>query len=100
MGGAGRALHCLLQTVPEGGLRLYADSLSILDSQFGLLERESIYSDSINFAFQRNRVETVNMYAFSCSNNVFNFTDNTVGSMQANAMSVAFLHGDISGYLK
>merc|ERR1711971_800647 len=60
------------------------------------LRQESIYSDSMNFIFLGNTVGHVKTYGFSGSNNVFNFSNNHIEKMESNAISVAFLNGDIS----
>ena len=85
-----------IQSVPSGGIKLYADTMKIEDCKFGELNEESIYSDSMNFIFLGNSVGHVKTYGFSGSNNVFNFSNNHVEKMESNAISVAFLNGDIS----
>jgi len=64
--------------------------------EIGKLEKESIYSDSQVFQFSNNKVRLIKEKAFSGSNNKFNLTDNNIGMMETNAISVAFLAGDIS----
>ena len=77
---------------------MYADTMKIEDCKFGELNEESIYSDSMNFIFLGNSVGHVKTYGFSGSNNVFNFSNNHIEKMESNAISVAFLNGDISRY--
>ena len=85
-----------IESVPTGGIKLYADTMRIEDCKFGELNEESIYSDSMNFIFLGNSVGHVKTYGFSGSNNVFNFSNNHIEKMESNAISVAFLNGDIS----
>ena len=85
-----------IDSVPTGGIKLYADTMKIEDCTFGELNEESIYSDSMNFIFLGNSVGHVKTYGFSGSNNVFNFSNNHIEKMESNAISVAFLNGDIS----
>ena len=87
-----------IESVPTGGIKLYADTMKIEDCKFGELNEESIYSDSMNFIFLGNSVGHVKTYGFSGSNNVFNFSNNHIEKMESNAISVAFLNGDISRY--
>ena len=87
-----------IESVPTGGIKLYADTMRIEDCKFGELNEESIYSDSMNFIFLGNSVGHVKTYGFSGSNNVFNFSNNHIEKMESNAISVAFLNGDISRY--
>ena len=61
------------------------------------MNKESIYSDSMNFIFLGNTVGHIRTYGFSGSNNVFNFSNNYIEKIDGNAISVAFLTGDISG---
>ena len=70
--------------------------MRIEDCDIGELEKESVYSDSQTFIFINNKVEIIKTYAFSGSNNVFNFSDNDISKIESNAISVAFLSGDVS----
>jgi len=84
------------QTIPVEGLKLYSDTMLIDSCEIGKLERESIYSDSQVFSFTNNKVKLIKEKAFSGSNNKFNMTNNDIGMLETNAISVAFLAGDIS----
>jgi len=86
-----------ISKVPSHGVKLYADTMRIEESEFGELNKESIYSDSMNFIFLGNTVGHIRTYGFSGSNNVFNFSNNYIEKIDGNAISVAFLTGDISG---
>ena len=70
--------------------------MTIENSYFGELNRESIYSDSVNLYFINNQVGVFKTTGFSGSNNVFNFSLNTIESIESNAISVAFLTGEMS----
>ena len=85
-----------MREVPSGGIKLHADTMVIRDCNFGTLNKESIYSDSMNFFFLSNSVGHVKTHGFSGSNNIFNFSNNYIEKMESNAISVAFLTGDIS----
>ena len=87
-----------IKNVPSGGIKLHADTMTVQDCQIGELNREGIYSDSMNFIFIGNTVGVVRTHGFSGSNNVFNFSFNFVDSMESNAMSVAFLNGDFTRF--
>lgn len=86
-----------IKNVPSHGVKLYADTMRIEDCEIGELNKESIYSDSMNFIFLGNTVDHIRTYGFSGSNNVFNFSNNYIEKIDGNAISVAFLTGDISG---
>ena len=88
--------NCIHQVVPNGGIKLHADTMTIENSHFGELNRESIYSDSMNLFFINNRVGVFKTTGFSGSNNVFNFSLNKIERIESNAISVAFLTGEIS----
>ena len=70
--------------------------MTIENSYFGELNRESIYSDSMNLYFINNRVGVFKTTGLSGSNSEFNFSLNTVQSIESNAISVAFLTGEMS----
>ena len=70
--------------------------MTIENSYFGELNRESIYSDSVNLYFINNQVGLFKTTGFSGSNNVFNFSLNTIERIESNAISVAFLTGEMS----
>merc|ERR1712013_233878 len=78
-----------MKVVPTGGLKLYSDTMLIEECNIGELHRESIYSDSQTFVF-------INTQAISGSNNNFNFSGNDISKIESNAISVAFLSGDLS----
>merc|ERR1712029_845676 len=73
------------------------DTMKIENCKIGELNKESIYSDSMNFIFLSNTVGYVKTHGFSGSNSLFNFSNNYIEKMESNAISVAFLTGDISG---
>jgi len=85
-----------LKSIPEKGLKLFSDTMIISGCNIGQMEKESIYSDSQIFQFIHNKVGLIKKKAFSGSNNKFNFSDNEVENVESNAISVAFLSGDIS----
>ena len=82
--------------MPTGGLKLFSDTMKIEDCEFGELNRESIYTDSQNFIFINNKVNIIKSQAISGSNNKFNFSSNDITKIETNAISVAFLSGDLS----
>ena len=86
----------LTKVVPTGGLKLYSDTMLIEECNIGELHRESIYSDSQTFVFINNKVKMIKTQAISGSNNNFNFSCNDVSKIESNAISVAFLSGDLS----
>jgi len=86
-----------IKAVPSGGIKLHADTMKIENCKIGELNKESIYSDSMNFIFLSNTVGYVKTHGFSGSNSLFNFSNNYIEKMESNAISVAFLTGDISG---
>ena len=86
----------LTKVVPTGGLKLYSDTMLIEECNIGELHRESIYSDSQTFVFINNKVKMIKTQAISGSNNNFNFSGNDVSKIESNAISVAFLSGDLS----
>merc|ERR1712128_165899 len=85
-----------MKVVPTGGLKLYSDTMLIEDCDIGELTRESIYSDSQTFIFINNKVKIIKSQAISGSNNKFNFSGNDISKIETNAISVAFLSGDLS----
>jgi len=85
-----------MKVVPTGGLKLYSDTMLIEECNIGELHRESIYSDSQTFVFINNKVKIIKTQAISGSNNNFNFSGNDVSKIESNAISVAFLSGDLS----
>jgi len=85
-----------MKVVPTGGLKLYSDTMLIQECIIGELHRESIYSDSQTFVFINNKVEIIKTQAISGSNNNFNFSGNDITKIESNAISVAFLSGDLS----
>ena len=82
--------------VPQRGIKLHADTMTIENSNFGELNRESIYSDSMNLYFLNNRVGLFKTTGLSGSNNIFNFSHNKIEKIEGYAISVAFLTGEIS----
>ena len=70
--------------------------MRIEDCDIGELSKESIYSDSQTFIFINNKIGIIKSYAFSGSNTNFNFSGNDIANIETNAISVAFLSGDIS----
>merc|ERR1711915_673678 len=85
-----------MKVVPTGGIKLYSDTMNIENCDIGELHKESIYTDSQNFIFINNKVKVIKSYAISGSNNKFNFSSNDISKIEANAISVAFLSGDLS----
>ena len=75
---------------------MYADTMRIEDCDIGEMNKESVYSDSQTFIFINNKVGIIKNYAFSGSNNMFNFSGNDISKIESNAISVAFLTGDVS----
>ena len=88
-----------LQSVPTGGMKLYSDTMRIENCDIGQLNAESVYSDSQTFIFINNKVEIIKTEAFSGSNNKLNFSDNNIKKIESNAISVAFLSGEMSRYV-
>ena len=70
--------------------------MTIENSYFGELNRESIYSDSMNLYFINNQVGLFKTTGISGSNKVFNFSLNTIETIETYAISVAFLTGEMS----
>jgi len=85
-----------MKSLPTESLKLFSDTMIISGCDIGQMEKESIYSDSQIFQFTNNKVGLMKKKSFSGSNNKFNFSDNEVENMESNAVSVAFLSGDIS----
>ena len=50
----------------------------------------------MNLYFINNQVGSFKSTGFSSSNNVFNFSRNKIETIESNAISVAFLTGEIS----
>jgi len=85
-----------MKNIPTGGMKLYSDTMRIENCDIGQLNAESVYSDSQTFIFINNKIDIIKTEAFSGSNNKFNFSDNDIKKIESNAISVAFLSGDMS----
>jgi len=86
-----------LKRVTEKGLEILADLFVIKESEIGVLERGSVYSDASELSIKNNRIELIEEGAFDASVRKFDFIGNTVDFISHNGMSVACLHGKIVG---
>ena len=76
-----------MPSVPVRGLEILSDTLTIRESNLGVLEKASIYSDANLLKVQNNRIEIVKSGAFDASVRKFEFVGNTVDFIENNGQS-------------
>lgn len=85
-----------IKKVPQFGLKISADTITIENCVIDELGKESIYSDALHCNIINNTIHTIREKAFDASIRWLNFSLNDIGRMEDRAISAGFLRGDIS----
>ena len=94
--GGFRHLFYILQEIPSRGIKLAGDSVIIENSSFTNIRRAGLFVDATNFLFLNNIVDSVATHSFTGNNNLFNFSLNSINSIQDEPFQISPLTLEIS----
>ena len=86
-----------LQEIPSRGMKLTGDSVIIENSSFRNIRRAGMFVDATTFLFLNNTVDSVATHGFTGNNNLFNFSLNSINSIQDEPFQISPLTLELSG---
>ena len=85
-----------VQEIPSRGIKLSGETVIIENSSFTNIRRAGLFVDATNFLFLNNSVDSVATHGFTGNNNLFNFSLNTIISIQDEPFQISPLTLEIS----
>merc|ERR1711953_746058 len=85
-----------VKEIPSRGIKLAGDSVIIENSSFTNIRRAGLFVDATNFLFLNNIVDSVATHSFTGNNNLFNFSLNSINSIQDEPFQISPLTLEIS----
>ena len=85
-----------VQEIPSRGIKLSGETVIIENSSFTNIRRAGLFVDATNFLFLNNSVDSVATHGFTGNNNLFNFSLNTINSIQDEPFQISPLTLEIS----
>ena len=77
-------------------MKLTGDKVNIVGSNFTHIRRAGLFVDATDFLFINNKIESLATHGVSGNNNLFNFSLNTINTIQDEAFQITALIVDIS----
>ena len=84
------------QTLPSRGLKIKSDTFFIKNCQFGKVSRAGIFSETRSLVILDNRFDLIQTHSFSGTNNLFNFSGNSVANIENDAFQISARELDLS----
>ena len=84
------------QTLPSRGLKVKGDTFIIKNCHFGQVSRAGIFSETGSLMILDNTFDLVQTHSFSGTNNLFNFSGNSVANIENDAFQMSAREIDIS----
>ena len=85
-----------MQEIPSRGIKLAGDSVIIENSSLKNIRRAGLFVDATHFLFLNNKVDSVATHSFTGNNNLFNFSLNSINSIQNEPFQISPLTLEIS----
>ena len=87
------------QTLPSRGLKIKSDTFFIKNCHFGKVSRAGIFSETNSLVILDNTFDMIQTHSFSGTNNMFNFSGNSVANIESDAFQLSAREIDISNNL-
>jgi len=91
--------HVKIETLPSRGLKIKSDTFFIKNCQFGKVSRAGIFSETNSLVILDNTFDMIQTHSFSGTNNLLNFSGNTVANIDDDAFQLSAREIDISNNL-
>ena len=87
------------QTLPSRGLKIKSDTFFIKNCHVGKVSRAGIFSETNSLVILDNTFDMIQTHSFSGTNNMFNFSGNSVANIESDAFQLSAREIDISNNL-
>ena len=84
------------QTLPSRGLKIKGDTFIIKNCHFGQVSRAGIFSETRSLFILDNTFDLIQTHSFSGTNNLFNFSGNSVANIESDALQMSAREIEIS----
>jgi len=88
--------HVKIKTLPSRGLKIKGDTFIIKNCHFGQVSRAGIFSETRSLFILDNTFDLIQTHSFSGTNNLFNFSGNSVANIENDALQMSAREIEIS----